>query len=69
MPNTRTPNTRKQESLRRVEKAVGARMPRELYRHLSQIPSTHIDAIGEWIENVASGKHKDPVLPLDDFEA
>jgi hypothetical protein len=63
------PNTRKQQSLRRIEKAVGATMPTDVYNHMSLLPVRDIDALAEWLEGVASGRTRDSVLPLDDFDA
>ena len=64
------PNTLKQRALRRVEKAVGATMPTDVYNPLSALPVRDIDALAQWLEDVAKGKHKKArTLPLEDFDA
>jgi len=64
-----SPNTRKQKALRRIERAVGATMPTDVYTPLSVLTVRDIDAFADWLEAVASGKHTDAILPLDDFDA
>lgn len=64
-----SPNTVKQKALRRIEKAIGATMPRDVYTQMSLLRTSDIDAFADWLEAVASGKPRDSVLPLDDFEA
>ena len=63
------PNTRKQQALRRVEKAVGATMPPMVYNTMSLLPVRDIDALAEWLERVASEGPRDSVLPINDFDA
>lgn len=64
-----SPNTSKQKALRRIEKSVGSTMPRNVYALMSSLRVVDIDAFAEWLESVASGKPRDSVLPLDDFDA
>jgi hypothetical protein len=44
-------------------------MPREVYTSMSLLRSVDIDELADWLEAVASGKPRDSVLPMDDFEA
>jgi hypothetical protein len=44
-------------------------MSREVYTIMGLLRTVDIDAIAEWLESVASGKTRDSVLPIDDFEA
>ena len=61
-----SPNTQKQKALRRVEKAVGKTMPREVWRFLSELlPSRDINTLADWIASDASD---DDIPPIDDFE-
>lgn len=68
-----SPNTKKQKALRRVERAVGATMPKDVYTPLSLLRVVDIEAFADWLEQVAardaSEKPRDSVVPIDDFEA
>lgn len=44
-------------------------MPRDVYTQMCVLRVDDIDAFAAWLESVASGKPRDSVLPLDDFEA
>lgn len=44
-------------------------MPRDVYTCMSLLRALDIDAFADWLEAVASGKPRDSVLPMDDFEA
>lgn len=63
-----SPNTKKQKALRRIEKAVGRAMPRDVYTPMSMLRICDIDAFADWLENVRSGTQRDSIAPVDDFE-
>lgn len=63
-----SPNTRKQKALRRIERAVGGTMPRDVYTPISLLRAVDIEAFADWLEAMASGERSDSVLPLDDIE-
>jgi hypothetical protein len=72
-----SPNTKKQKALRRIERAVGATMPRDVYTPLSLLRVIDIEAFADWLKKVkgddgdddASDEPRDSVVPIDDFEA
>jgi hypothetical protein len=68
-----SPNTKKQKALRRIERAVGATMPPEIYTPLSMLRAVDIEAFATWVEDAksrdTSEKPRDSVVPIDDFEA
>jgi hypothetical protein len=66
-----SPNTKKQKALRRIERAVGGTMPRDVYTPLSLLRVVDIEAFADWLEGVkdASDDERDSVVPIDDFEA
>lgn len=60
-----SPNTQKQKALRRVEKAAGKTMPRDVYEFLSRLlPSRDINALADWLES----DEREDDIPIDDFE-
>lgn len=63
-----SPNTRKQKALRRIEKAVGGTMPRDVYTPISLLRAVDIEAFATWLEKLASDEPRESVLPLNDIE-
>jgi hypothetical protein len=72
-----SPNTKKQKALRRIERAVGATMPRDVYTSLSLLRVIDIEAFADWLKKAkgdddddeVSDDARDSVVPIDDFEA
>lgn len=74
-----SPNTKKQKALRRIERAVGATMPKHVYTPLSLLRVVDIHAFADWLdkrlkvdeeddEDEASDEPRDSVVPIDDID-
>jgi hypothetical protein len=44
-------------------------MPRDVYTLMSLLRVCDIDAVADWLEAANSGKPRDSVVPVDDFDA
>ena len=43
-------------------------MPQDVYVPISLLRAVDIEALADWLEEMASGERRDSVLPLDDIE-
>jgi len=58
-----SPNSRKQRSLRRIERAVGRDMPRDVYNTMSIVSIAILDKLADWLEaNLATRDQDDDAV-------